>query len=330
MKTEIVPFTEGMLPEASVLLAKRHAANRDKQPLLPVRFTQEAVALKAVHALWERKSKAGYAAFQNGKMIAYILGEFSVQPWGRCGYVYLPGYALADGRSASIIQDLYAALGDEWVNAGVFSHGLYISAADRNVIDALFDVGFGKERVDALLDLRTAVIPEVEPPQGIVVRQAGPGDETHLGDISPIISNALANPPYWHPTVPEDYEELREGWSELACEQDWTVWLALDGDRCLGTVGFTSKEQADTDLLAGPATTYLSIAATHPEARGRGISTTLSWHGLAYAREHGAEVCYTNWISPNLLAARHWPRYGFTDVAYRLSKRVDPQITWAR
>ena len=75
---------------------------------------------------------------------------------------------------------------------------------------------------------------------------------------------------------------------------------------------------------------YLSVAATKPEARGRGLSTLLSGHGLQHAHESGFEVCYTNWISPNLLASRHWPRYGFQDVAYRLAKRIDPQIAWTR
>jgi hypothetical protein len=52
--------------------------------------------------------------------------------------------------------------------------------------------------------------------------------------------------------------------------------------------------------------------------------------GLRQAREDGYEICYTNWISPNLLASRHWPRYGFKDVSYRLTKRINPDISWTR
>jgi GNAT superfamily N-acetyltransferase len=184
--------------------------------------------------------------------------------------------------------------------------------------------------VDALLDLRGLSIPEVETPAGVTIRQAVPGDNAHLGGLSDVIFRALANPPYWHPTVPEDWAELYEGWSELADDKEWTVWLALEGDEALGTVGFTHQVEADTDLLASPKTIYLSVAATKPQARGRGLSTALSWHGLKQAREAGYEICYTNWISSNLLAARHWPRYGFQDVAYRMSKRIDPQIAWTR
>jgi GNAT superfamily N-acetyltransferase len=330
MKTQLIPFTEEFISEAGSLLAARQRIYRARQPLLPARFEDPAVAVKAVQALWNKKFKNGYAAFYNGNMTAYLLGDFTVQTWARCGYVTLPGYALAEGGNPEIIQDLYALLGEDWVRKGIFSHGLYISTADAHVVEALFNVGFGRERVDALLDLRGLSIPEVETPAGVTIRQAVPGDNAHLGGLSDVIFRALANPPYWHPTVPEDWAELYEGWSELADDKEWTVWLALEGDEALGTVGFTHQVEADTDLLASPKTIYLSVAATKPQARGRGLSTALSWHGLKQAREAGYEICYTNWISSNLLAARHWPRYGFQDVAYRMSKRIDPQIAWTR
>jgi ribosomal protein S18 acetylase RimI-like enzyme len=330
MKTELVPFTDEMVPAAGKLLAGRHTRNRESLALLPARFEDPQVAAKAVKALWEKKQRNGYGAFRDGRMSAYLLGEHVTQPWGRCGYVYLPGYALDEGESTKTLQNLYARLGDDWVRKGVFSHGLYISAADQEVIAALFDLGFGKERVDALLDLRGLEIPEHKEPEGITVRRAGKGDNPLLGGISDVISRALAQPPYWHPTIPEDWEGLREGWSELADEKDWTIWMALDQDELLGMVGFTTQEATDTDMLASPRTAYLSVAATKPQARGRGISTYLTWRGLEQARKDGFEVCYTNWISSNFLAARHWPRYGFGDVAYRLAKRIDPMISWAK
>jgi len=328
MKTEILPFTQDMLPEASALLAKRHQHNRQINPLLPIRFEMQKVAEEALEALWQKKFRNGYAAFRNRKMIAYLLGNFTVQPWGRCGYVYLPGYALAKGESTSTLQDLYALIGNDWVKNGIFSHGLYISAADLEVIEALFNVGFGKERVDALLDLRTLDFPKIEKPKDVTIRQADKGDNEHLGDMSSVISLALAKPPYWHPTIPEDFNELREGWSELADEKEWTIWMALENDEPVGVVGFKPQEESVTDMLANPQSVYLSIAATKSQARGRGISTYLTWNGLEQSRRAGFEICYTNWISPNLLASRHWPRYGFTEVSYRLSKRIDPMISW--
>jgi GNAT superfamily N-acetyltransferase len=330
MKIEIKPFTEEMIPLAGKLLAQRHKRNRADFPLLPARFEDSRIAAKAVSALWEKKLKHGYAAFRDGKMIAYIIGEHTTQPWGRCGYIYLPGYALAEDENAALIQDLYARLGDDWVKHGVFSHGFYVSAADANIVEALFNIGFGKERVDAMLDLRLLIAPEVEEPAGVAIRRAGKGDGDHLGNLSHIIANALASAPYWHPTIPEDYPELKEGWSELADDKDWAVWLALENGEALGAAGFTEQKEADADMLAAPKTAYLSVAATKPESRGRGISAALFWRGLDQARKDGFEVCYTNWISPNLLASRYWTRFGFKDVSYRLSKRISPMISWTR
>lgn len=330
MKIEILSFTSEMIPEAGRLLARRHQCNREVLGLLPARFEEPTVAVRAIEALWKEKYTWGYAAFQDGRMLAYLLGRTSTDPWGRAGYVYLPGYAVAEGESPELIQDLYAKLGDDWIKRGCFDHHLYISAADADVIQALFDIGFGKERVDALLDFNTLSIPEVEEPAGLTIRRAVKGDNAHLGSLSNIIFRALAEAPYWHPTVPEDWDELREGWSELPDEQEWTIWMALEKEEALGTVGFRPEWEEDTQMLASPRTVYLSVAATKPQARGRGISTVLTWYGLEQARQEGYQVCYSNWISPNLLASRFWPRFGFQDVAYRLSKKVNPMIAWAR
>jgi len=330
MRTEYLPFREEMIPEAGTLLAEHHHRNRLSLALLPSRFEDPQVSAKAVEVLWTERLRNGYAAFRKGKMVAYLIGKQSSDPWGRSGYVYLPGYGMAEGENPVSIQDLYSLLGSDWVRNGVFSHYLYLSAADRNVIEAMVDIGFGKERVDALLDLHTLSIPETEEPAGILIRRAGPGDNPHLGKLSDTIFRALAKAPYWHPTVPEDWEELREGWSELADNEEWKVWLALENDQALGMIGFRPESEEDTQMLVPPRCVYLSVAATKPEARGRGVSTFLTWQGLQESIEDGYEFCYTNWISSNFLASRFWPRFGFQDVAYRFSKQVNPMIAWAR
>ena len=329
MKTEFLSFTNDMIPEAGKLLAQRHARNRQKQTLLPARFEDPQFAVKAVDALWQSKLRNGYAAFCNTRMVAYLIGETSTNPWGRAGTVYLPGYAVADNENPAVLQDLYALLGEDWVKRGCFHHYLYISAQDVDVLSALFDIGFGKERVDALLDLRAIEIPDIVEPAGITIRQAGEGDNERVGSHSDVIFRALAKAPYWHPTLPEDWDDIHEGWSGLPDDKEWTVWLALDGQNALGTIGFRPEPESDTQMLASPKTVYLSVAATKPEARGRGVGTVLSWYGLEQARKEGFEICYSNWISPNLLASRFWPRFGFQDVAYRLAKKINPMIAWA-
>jgi hypothetical protein len=170
------------------------------------------VAAKAVEALLGKSNTSAYMAIRSEQMVAYLIGTSNVQPWGRCGWVYLPGSALAEGESAATLQDLYVLLGDDWVQRGVFIHHTYLSVADRELIEAWFSLDFGKERIDAILDFKQVEIPEIRIPDGIQIRRAGPGDKEHLASMSHLIFRELEKAPYWHPTPPEVWGELREGW----------------------------------------------------------------------------------------------------------------------
>lgn len=330
MKTKLLPFTQEMIPEAGELLAKRHQRNREILPVLPARFEQPEVAKKAIETLLEKKNTSGYAAMRDGKMVAYLLGETSVMPWGRCGWANLPGSALAEGESEETLQDLYVLLGDDWVKRGVFIHHTYLSVADKDIIDAWFDLDFGKERIDAILNFSQVEIPEIQIPADIKIRRARPGDNEHLASMSHLIYRELEKAPYWHPTPPEEWGELREGWAELADDETVHAWLALDGEKTVGTIASWKGTEGTTDMLIGSKTFTFSVAATRPESRGRGIGTALTWICLSHARDQGFEYCYTDWISPNLAASRFWPRFGFKEVAYRLTKQINPMIAWTR
>jgi GNAT superfamily N-acetyltransferase len=330
MKTKLIPFTKEMIPEAGTLLAKRHQRNRRVFRFLPARFEKPGVSAKALEELMEKKTTSGYAALRNGKLIAYLIGDHTVEPWGRCGWNRLPGNALADGESVTILQDLYVLLGDDWVNKGVFIHHTYFSAADEDLVAAWFNLDFGKERIDAVLDFNQMEVPEIQIPSGIQIRPAGAGDNELLAGMSHIISRELAKPPYWHPTPPEVRDDLREGWAEIADDTTMIAWLAIENEQALGMIGFYEQEQSNADMLAVPKMSYLTVAATREEARGRGIATALTWTGLAHCKQNEDNYCITNWISPNLAASRFWPRFGFEDVAYRLTKNINPMIAWTR
>jgi hypothetical protein len=186
MKTNLLPFTKEMIPEAAALLAKRHQRNRRILRILPNRFENPDVAAKALETLTKNKTTSGYAAFRDGKMVAYLIGDHTIEPWGRCGWVRLPGSALADGERVETLQDLYVLLGDDWVNQGVFIHHTYLSAADTDVVNAWFSLDFGKERVDAVLDFSQIEIPDIHVPEGVEIRRAGLGDSEHLAGMSDI------------------------------------------------------------------------------------------------------------------------------------------------
>jgi ribosomal protein S18 acetylase RimI-like enzyme len=114
------------------------------------------------------------------------------------------------------------------------------------------------------------------------------------------------------------------------------MWLLVQFEKYLernlrvGIWLYANHTYLSKEMLVGPKTFTFSIAATRPESRGRGIGTALTWTCLAHGRDQGYEYCYTDWISPNLAASRLWPRFGFREVAYRLTKQINPMIAWTR
>ena len=319
-----------MIPDASVLLAQRHNRNRIRLPELPVRFEEAQVTAKALETSLAKNNASGFVALRDGKLLAYLIGETTTQPWGRCGYIYLPGYGLAEGENPEIVQDLYALLGEEWNQKGCFNHYAYICAADMDIMDAWFTLGFGKERVDALLDLRTVEIPEVENPTGIEIRRVVKGDNDYLSSLSDTIWRHQTKAPRWHPMIPEEITKQSEGWAEIADSESDIAYLAFEGKEIVGSLAFYVEEEKDDDMTIPLHCRYMTAAAAKESVRRRGIGTTLTWHGLKQVRENGDEYCLTNWQSANLLAARFWPRFGFRPVAFRLARMINPIITWAK
>jgi GNAT superfamily N-acetyltransferase len=330
MKTDILPFNAEMIGNAAVLLAQRHKRERQILPFLPARYEDVAEAETAVRYALDKDLSGGYAAFRGGIMVAYLVGNISIETWGRVGWVWLPGSALADGESPRTLQDLYVRLGDDWVSQGVFTHQVYQTIGDSAVIKAWFDLDFGKERIDAVSDFREYDVPDFKVPEGIEIRRGKPGDEAAMAEMSGIIMRELAKPPYWHPTPPERWPILEEGYAELVTDPEVRLWLAFDGDEALGMIGFWDEPESPENMLVGPNYFTFSIAATKDAARGRGIGTALCWTGLKHYRDEGYIYCYNNWISPNLSASRMWPRFGFNEASYRLARTINPMISWTR
>jgi hypothetical protein len=73
MKTELIPFTRELLPDAGRLLAQRHHHNRLALPELPARFEEVEVTTKAIESVFGKKTTRGFGAIRHGKLVAYLL-----------------------------------------------------------------------------------------------------------------------------------------------------------------------------------------------------------------------------------------------------------------
>jgi len=316
-------------PRAAELLSARHARLRRTEPALPAACEAPAAAQAALSTLWAKPLTTGAAAFDSGQLVAYLIGGLRLEPvWGRSAWVRSPGLALAEGVDPAVIADLYAEVGERWVRDGVFFHFALMPVAEAEVVQAWFALSFGIEQVHAFADLRNLAAPP-PPPPGLTIRRAGAQDADILAGFSDLIWRELVKAPVWGITLPEAVAELHSGYAELASDPTATVWLAEMDGRAVGIQGYWEHDEPDPVLVPEKAVT-VSVVATLPEERRKGIQSALTRHGLAQARAAGYDYCEPDWRSANRGVARSLPRLGFRPVAYRLVRRVDARIAWAR
>jgi ribosomal protein S18 acetylase RimI-like enzyme len=329
MSLEIIPFHEDLVTQAGELLAARHKRNRSDLPELPARFEDSRTAGAAVEALWRKPRATGSAAMLDGRLVGYLIGEMVIDSlWGRSAWVRLGGMGLAEGQKAELMRRLYSATSARWVDYGIFFHFAVTPVSDAELVQAWFSLSFGIEQVHALLDLSQVEEDDFTHPAGLEIRRAGPQDRQALAELSEIIWKHQVQGPVWGIHMPESEE--RQGWVELADDPTVTVWLAFLQGKAVASQGYFPSETSEEDLLIPEGCARLTIAATHETVRGRGIQLALTRHGLLQARQAGYRFVETDWRSANLEAARFWPRRGFRPAAYRLVRRIDPRIAWAK
>jgi GNAT superfamily N-acetyltransferase len=331
MSVQIVPFQTEHLPLAAELLARRRRRDRESIPELPPHFEDPLTTRKAIEAALQRPHAQGFAAVDGKRLTAYLIGDMLIESqWGRTGWVRTAGCAYDPDGGVEAVRDLYAALGAQWVDHGIFFHFALVPVSDPALIHAWFSLSFGVEQIHALQDLEILdPKPPTMPPE-VEIRKAGPEDRGQLAEVSDVIWKTQVKAPVWAVTMFELARELVQGWSQLPEDADATVWLALMGERAVGVQGYWPAEQEDDNLLIPEHCASLGVAGTRNGERGRGIGTALTKHVLVQARAAGYRFCETDWRSTNLLSSRFWPRRGFRPAVYRLVRRVDARIAWAR
>jgi GNAT superfamily N-acetyltransferase len=332
MRFDLVPFAEHHHDEAAFLLTGRHQRDRAACPLLPARFEDAAIARTAIEAVWRRPGARGIAAVDSGRLAGYLIGDAAVEPVrGRCAWVRLAGHALAESVDTELYRDLYAALAAGWVAQGYFDHYILIPAAERAALDAWFALSFGLEHAHGLRALAAAAEADAwQPAPGLAIRRATPDDRETLVAVSQWLRCYQAGPPIWGAALPEDTLWIRDHYAELASDKDALVWLAFLDGQIAGFQTYFPAETADDDPLIPSACIDLSVAATHPELRGRGVGSALTQAGLADATARGYTSCNVDWRVTNLKSSRFWPWRGFQPAVYRLVRRVDPRTAWAQ
>jgi ribosomal protein S18 acetylase RimI-like enzyme len=314
---EVEPFAEEHLAAAAALLAERHRRHRAAEPLLPAAYEDADAAGSEIEAVLHTEGATGVAGLRDGRLAGYLIGAPPDEAvWGPGAWVEHAGHAAA---AAEDIRDLYAAVAQEWVDAGRMRHFALVPASDAALVDAWFRLSFGQQQAHG--------VQEVDPgaiwPAG--VRRAEPRDIDVLVALTPLLDEAQAAAPGFTTRVkPDDPEELRVEIEEEIARDDMATLVYEAGGRIVGSFVLCPVEMSSGVVSLGrpPGQCHLGWAATVPAVRGTGAGLALTQAAHAWAGERGYTAMTVDWRVTNLFASRFWPRRGFRQTFLRLHRLI--------
>lgn len=240
--------------------------------------------------------------------------------WGDSLEIGAEDWALAPGEAPETLALLYAAAAER--TEPLPARHVLRSLALPSLWEPWFRLGFGLEQVYAYAPL--AALESGYEARGIEIRRAGPGDEEELEELSELIARLQGRGPVWAGAPTAYLESLRTGFRGLAADGEALVFLALEGGRVQGYQAWFPGGHRPFGAEP-PASVELGVAASRPEARGRGIGRALTARCAAEARRAGFDLAFTDWRAANPLASAFWTARGFAAHSYRLVRRFDPR-----
>ena len=305
-RPEIVPFSDEHLEGAARLLAERHAHHREVEPLLPddVDFAAEIEK--------ERDELPGVVALEGDEVVGYLVGKRREDHVGPHVWSYIAGHSV---RDPELTRDLYGAVADAWVEAGLTRHFAYVPYIPE-LIDPWFRLSFGGSA--ALATQETSPRPAVD--AGVTIRKSTPDDVRAAAELDRAMGASMIPAPSFGWGEPDDEETAVAEWS--GTWDDLETFRHFVAERDGRIVGHILMYRRPHDLRVPRDSIDLAGASTFPDERGSGVGLALTHHVITWAHEQGYPTVVTDWRMTNLLASRFWPRRGFRPTFLRVYRSI--------
>lgn len=325
---QIISVEEKHIRQMSALLSKRQARERKIFPYLPDKFEEIDETEMVIRKLLERPYASGVVAVRGIDVIGYLIYEFKEEAHrGRYVWMDYESIAISEHEHPRLLRLLYADAGAEWVKHGYFHHVLMAPLGDEMVFEQWLDQGFAFEQKYAILSLddyepKNGSLPELE------FRRGTKADAPLLKKMAVWNSIHQAAAPSWHPITRETMENVQKSYVALTEDEEAYLWLANQGEQPAGFHVYFRKEDPFS-LVTPENCVELPAASTNPDMRGRGIGRALANHCFGELKKEGYDYIFADWHTPNQLASYFWLRMGFQPVMVRMSRQIDPRISWA-
>jgi GNAT superfamily N-acetyltransferase len=338
VQIEVGPFLAEHLEPAASLLAARHTADRDQEPVLPSHFSAPHATLDILEQAWAEPGIEGVIAYGDGLPVGYLLGApylaaptdaFTGDHRPRSAVIVDAWHAAAPICAEAVYPRLYAALAERWLARGIFTH--YVTVPAGSVAsDAFFTLGFGQMEALAVRDSAPLAVAATLPAD-IEIRHATLDDRQIVVDLVAEMLRAFAAPPACWPFLLESLPALDEFVGPLVGRVESPIWLAVRDQRVIALQLFATQEARAwywPPLVTPERAVLLFAASTAPEARGGGVGTALLAWSLDWARKAGYDHCLLYYLTATSTNP-YWTRHGYRPLRHRLGRTVDERVAWA-
>jgi len=316
---DVVPFSEEHLDDAARLLAARQARHREAEPALPELYEDPAAAREEIEQLRQMEGASGTVALREGRVVGYLIGTSrETKTWGENVWVELAGHAVEEPED---VRDLYGEAAAGWVDEGRTRHYAFAPAADSDLLDAWFRLGFGHQHAHALQEVTPR---KVALPPGIEIREPREEEIEELIEVDLALPEHQSRSPVFSTIGRPPREELRKEWVSALAGDEEHVFVAYQDGKPVAVWSVLAVEGSSQHRGLGKPerAAFLGFASTLPEARGSGLGLALTDASFNWAAENGYEVMVTDWRVTNLLSSRFWPKRGFRPVFFRLYRSI--------
>jgi len=317
MSYKIQPFRGEHLEEAARLFAERIKVERTSSPLLPPRFEDPSTILPLLKDLAARSP--GVAAMGNGDLVGFMIG-WRIPCWRGRRSVWVPEWAHAEAGEVrvKVLNDMYENLAREWVRDGCFTHLVGTLAGDKEIVDALFWLGFGLAAVDAMRDLG-----DVEGPFADVdIRRADAGDLTTAESLSHDQERYMTASPTLMALEEKSSTEFHK---ETLADPAKATWLASYESEVVSRMLIGPSHDDAAYVISDEGTASITAAFTKGHVRERGIGASLLGRALEWAKAAGYVRCAVDFEPENVLGRSFWLKH-FRPVSFGLIRQVDPRV----
>jgi GNAT superfamily N-acetyltransferase len=336
MRLSIAPITQEHLAPAAALLAEHGAALRERDPRLPASYADRDGLAAALANEPGVANGDGAVAWRGERLAGVLLAKrLLLTPTDLVAEFYHPRSVEITQCACSpdepdptdVYRRLYAVAAARWVRDGFFVHYVWSPAIDEVAQAAWFSLGFGQDVASCLHQLRN--IPDSAPPHGVELRAATLEDAEQIEAVVLGITAHHCEPPMFFPLPREvDEDALRFIKASLAqTERGYGAFVAVRDGRVIAVVFFdpTGLLRPGTDGLI-----YLLSGVTDPAERGTGVGTALVHHALREAVSAGFSTSMLLVLTSNIGGYKFWRETGFEPLEYRLGRRIDERIAWAK